>query len=243
VRALVLLLVLLAVSAPAAAGCLVALDVGHYTESPGETSARGVPELVFNQGLAHRLEVALKAADIAVTVINADGSIRDLAERPRRAREAGASLLLSLHHDSVQDRYKSPWTWEGREQVYSDIFSGYGLFISALNPAFAESRQVATDLGERLRKAGLKPSLHHAETIPGESRPLLDDRRGIYRYDELAVLRQATMPAVLIEAGIIVNRDDEPVLASDAFRAQTAQAVVQAVRAHCHRLEAAGQIN
>ncbi len=234
-RALFALSLLILGAAPAAAGCRVALDIGHYTESPGEVSARGVPELVFNQALGQKVAAALQDADIAVTVINADGSIRDLTERPRLASQAGASLLISLHHDSVQDRYKSTWTWEGAAYTYSDTFSGYGLFVSGLNPDFAESRKVATDIGDRLHKMGLHPSLHHAESIPGENRPLLDDRRGVYRYDELAVLRLATMPAVLVEAGIIVNRDDEPRIASDAYRALIALAVVQASRAHCQR--------
>ena len=224
-----------AAAAAAAAGCRVALDVGHYADSPGEISARGVPELVVNQALARRVAAALEHAGIAVTVINAAGDIRDLAERPRLAKEAGASLLISLHHDSVQDLYKSTWTWEGAEHAYSDTFSGYGLFVSGLNPAFAESRKVAADMGERLRQMGLRPSLHHAETIAGEGRPLLDERRGIYRFDDLVVLRQATMPAVLVEAGIIVNRDDEPRLASDGYRALIALAIVQAARAHCQR--------
>jgi N-acetylmuramoyl-L-alanine amidase len=43
--------------------------------------------------------------------------------------------------------------------------------------------------------------LHHAEPVAGESRELIDRALGIYRYDELAVLRTATMPAVLFEAG------------------------------------------
>ncbi len=235
-RHLVLGLLLLA-PLPAAAGCLVALDVGHHVDAPGEISARGVPELAFNQALAARVQTTLSDAGIAAVTINADGSLRDLAERPRRAKAAGASLLISLHHDSVQDVYKSSWTWEGVERAYSDTFSGYGLFISGLNPGFDESRRVATDIADQLRKSGQKPSLHHAEDIAGEGRTLLDDRRGIYRFDELAVLRQASMPALLVEAGIIVNRGDEPIIGSDAYRAKIAQAITQAARAHCRRVE------
>ena len=236
--ALVALVWLGAGAGPAAAdGCRVALDIGHTVAAPGEISARGIPELAFNQSLARRVEATLRDTDIAVTVINADGNVEDLAERPHLAAQAGADLLISLHHDSVQDIYKSTWTWQGVEHAYSDTFSGYGLFVSGRNPAFAESLKVATDIGDRLRKMGLRPSLHHAEAIAGENRPLLDDRRGIYRFDDLVVLRQATMPAVLVEAGIIVNRDDEPKLASDAYRALIALAIAQAARAHCQRVK------
>jgi N-acetylmuramoyl-L-alanine amidase len=222
---------------PAWAGCLIALDVGHYRDAPGETSARGVPELEFNRALAGRIGDELGAQGIAHVTVNADGTLAELAERPRRAAKAGASLLLSIHHDSVQDSYKSAWTWDGAERRHSERFSGFGLFVSGLNPGMAESVRVASAIADGLLDAGLRPSLHHAEPIDGENRPLLDAARGLYRYDGLAVLRQAPMPAVLIEAGIVVNRDDEPAIASESYRGRVARAVAQAARAHCARLD------
>lgn len=218
------------------AGCLIALDVGHYREAPGEISARGVPELVFNAELARRVGWELDRRGIAWTQINAQGDITDLAERPRRAAQAGASLLLSLHHDSVQDIYKSEWVWQGVPHAHSEVFSGFGLFVSGRNPQMGESETVARAIGDGLIAAGLRPSLHHALAVEGENRPLLDAGRGIYRFDDLAVLRQAAMPAVLVEAGIIVNRDDEPVIASEGYRAAFARAIATAARAHCQRL-------
>ena len=40
-------------------------------------------------------------------------------------------------------------------------------------------------------------------------RPLLNKETGVYRYDELIVLRKTRMAAVLLEAGSIINRDEE----------------------------------
>ena len=40
-------------------------------------------------------------------------------------------------------------------------------------------------------------------------RELLDADAGVYRYDQLIVLRMTRMPAVLLEAGSIVNRQEE----------------------------------
>ena len=64
-------------------------------------------------------------------------------------------------------------------------------------------------------------------------RVLLDAQAGIYRYDELIVLRMTRMPAVLLEAGSIVNRQEELQLASPERRALTSAAVVAAVEEFC----------
>ena len=39
--------------------------------------------------------------------------------------------------------------------------------------------------------------------------PLLNKETGVYSYDELIVLRKTRMAAVLLEAGSIINRDEE----------------------------------
>ena len=45
--------------------------------------------------------------------------------------------------------------------------------------------------------------------MKGENKGLVDAEKGIYKYNELVILKEASMPAVLIECGIIVNRDEE----------------------------------
>ena len=233
-RAVLILLVLaMAPVSVWAQTCRVAVDVGHTRDNPGEISARGRPEREFNLVLAQRLSSALAARGISSLLINPEGEAMALAERPRRAAEAGASLLISIHHDSVQDHYKSEWEWGGRHLFHADQFSGYGLFISGLNPAYDESLRVARKAGDRLLAAGLRPSLHHAESIPGEGRPLVDVARGIYRYDDLVVLKYAAIPALLVEAAIIVNRAEERKARDPAFQAKVAEALADAAQAHC----------
>jgi len=55
----------------------------------------------------------------------------------------------------------------------------------------------------------------------------------VYRYDELIVLRQTTMPAVLLEAGSIVNRQEELELGTEERRSLTSTAIVAAVENFC----------
>jgi N-acetylmuramoyl-L-alanine amidase len=87
----------------------------------------------------------------------------------------------------------------------------------------------ASAIGERLRAAGLAPSRYHADADLGEDRPYADKRNGVHFFDNLAVARTATMPAVLVEAGVIVNRYEERELRKPRIRRRVAEAIAQGV--------------
>lgn len=212
----------------------IVLDVGHSAQSPGAISARGNTEYVYNLALSAAIERHLIGRGFSATTRMVTGGPKGgLALRAARADAMGAGLFLSVHHDSVQPRYLESWTVEGRPQRYSDRFNGWSLFVSQASPRAGESLIFARLLGERLLASGLPFTRHHAEPIPGERRPFLDPGRGIYRYDRLGVLKSAQSPAVLLEAGIIVNRAEEAALASPQRQAQVAQAVGEAADAFC----------
>lgn len=215
---------------------VVAVDVGHTHQAPGAISARGVPEFEFNRILAHQVVATLKGDGFTnAFLINGDGHIGSLTERTRQAASGNADLFLSIHHDSVQPHYLNTWTVQGRRERYSDRFKGYSLFVSAKNPRFDRSHQAAVEIGKAFRAAGLEPTGHHAEPIPGENRTLLNPTLGVYRFDDLVVLKGASTPAVLIEAGIIVNRREELALAGPIRQELIANGIAAAVRTLCRQ--------
>jgi N-acetylmuramoyl-L-alanine amidase len=208
---------------------VLAIDVGHSPKRVGATSARGRGEYYFNQDLAQRLKQNLDAQQRRAFIITHANPEMELAARAALARARNAHLLLSLHHDSAQEHYLDTWIHQGQRQRYSDRFKGYSLFISADNKAFEGSEMFARYLGQALRDGGFAPTLHHAEAIPGENRLLLDEYLGIYRYDELQLLRSAKIPALLMEAGVIINRDEEVLLRDPAYQNALVKAIMQAV--------------
>jgi N-acetylmuramoyl-L-alanine amidase len=58
-----------------------------------------------------------------------------------------------------------------------------------------------------------------------------DKANGVHFYDNLVVLKTAQQAALLIEAGVIVNRDEELRVSEPAWRAAFAQAVAGGVAA------------
>ena len=64
-------------------------------------------------------------------------------------------------------------------------------------------------------------------------RQLVDQEAGVYRFDQLYVLRHTHMPAVLFEAGLIVNRAEELMLGFPDYQANIAAAMTEAVVQFC----------
>jgi len=215
----------------------IALDVGHTVENQGATSARGVKEYVFTLRLAKDMEKALKDAGFSQThlFITPGATRAQLFKRVARANALGVDLFVSIHHNDVQERYKEKWEHEGESRAYSDQFSGHSLFVSRENPRLADSLAFGRLLGIALKEQGLVYTRHHLEDVPGERRQLLDPDAGVYRYDKLVVLMHTKVPAVLLEAGIIVNRAEELLLETPEHRGRIAQAVLAAVNSFCAR--------
>jgi N-acetylmuramoyl-L-alanine amidase len=214
----------------------VIVDVGHTAGKPGAKSARGADEYDFNLRLAKEIEQKLIGAGFERTVllITTETPRSALFKRASRAGAAGADLFLSIHHDSVPDKFLEKWQYEGATHGYSDRFPGHSIFISNDNPERARSLQFARMLGEELKARGLKYTPHYTEKFMGHrQRVLVDADAGVYRYDQLIVLRSTRMPAVLLEAGSIINRDEELELGTPERRSLTSDAAAAAVESFC----------
>jgi N-acetylmuramoyl-L-alanine amidase len=85
-----------------------------------------------------------------------------------------------------------------------------------------------------MKARGLEYTPHYKETFMGaRRRQLLDAETGVYRYDQLLILRTTRMPSVLLEAGSIINRDEELLMGKEEHQLQIASAVTEAVGSFC----------
>ena len=214
----------------------IVLDVGHTAESEGAISARNVSEFVFNLRLAKRIEQKLKAEGFAETrlLLTEGKARRSLFKRVDAANDLRADLLLSIHHDSVPNKFLEDWEFEGKKSRFSDRFSGYSVFVSRSNPDFKTSFAFAELIGKEMKAQGLDYARQYSQAIMGRyQRELLNKETGVYRYDELIVLRKTRMAAVLLEAGSIINRDEELRMSSPERRDIISSGVTAAVKEFC----------
>ena len=220
----------------------IIVDVGHTAKSEGAISSRGVPEFTFNLHLAQRIEAKLKAAGFAATrLLVTEGNSRpSLARRVTVANDLPADFFLSIHHDSVPNKLLEDWEFEGNKRHFSDRFSGYSVWVSRNNPDFKTSLAFAELLARQMKAHGMNYAHQYTEAIMGHyQHPLLNKETGVYSYDELIVLRKTHMPAVLLEAGSIINRDEELKMDSAERRDIISNGVATAVKQFCDSRSAA----
>jgi N-acetylmuramoyl-L-alanine amidase len=214
----------------------IVLDVGHTAESEGAISARNVSEFTYNLRLAKRIEAKLKAEGFTETklLVTEGKARRSLFRRVDAASDLRADLLLSIHHDSVPNKFLEEWEFEGKKSRFSDRFSGYSVFVSRSNPDYRTSLAFAELIGKEMKAQGLDYAKQYSQAIMGRyQRELLNKETGVYRYDELIVLRKTSMAAVLLEAGSIINRDEEVHMGSQERRDIISSGVASAMKEYC----------
>ena len=211
----------------------VVLDVGHFPrddsapiKGQGMVTPRGVDEFELNRKAALALAAALRdSLGAEMVVYNADGLERTLRGRTQAARRLDADLFLSIHHDAVSSSEASTWIWNGVERLYCDSVRGFSLHVHDSSVNFPQAFALARSIGTSLRAGGRVANLHHARN----GRELLDSLDAVYRSD-FGVLLSARMPAILIECGVALNREEELVLDSDEGRAEFARLVASGAR-------------
>jgi len=207
----------------------VAIDVGHTGTHYGALSAHGKGEFEFNRRLAQELVRKLRDNhfDRAEVVIQTDP---DLQKRARALSSRGPNLMLSLHHDSVQDKYLKTAELDGQIRTFTEGFHGYSIFVSRDNAYLDDSEKFAKLLGAELLAQHMTPTFHHVDQ---ENRPVYDATGGVFFYDGLVVLRQTTAPAVLLESAVITNPEDEKKAEDPPFRDRLTGAITAAILKFC----------
>lgn len=216
--------------------CSVAIDVGHSPINYGATSAMGVTEYDFNLKFAQALLKHLENMKIEVYPINQASNEVILEERAIEVNTLQPTMMISIHHDTVLNRFMKKWEYKGKKLKYCDVFKGYSIFVSKQNSRFVGSMLLADAIGRNLYLHKLRPNYSHAMKLMGENKRFVDSRLGIYRYDDSVVLKNSSVPAVLLQVGVIVNRNEEMLLSEPNYINAYSKLVAESIKESCGKL-------
>jgi N-acetylmuramoyl-L-alanine amidase len=199
----------------------VCLDPGHGGRDTGKID-RTALEKNYTLLLAREVAAMLPSYGIKPILTRDRDKTMDLSERPDIAQHYGADLFVSLHFNSADN------TAVRGLEVHCLPPAGYG---SSNSGGGRSGWQSSPGNNHNNRNILLAWMLH--KEILHETR--MEDR-GLKR-SHYKVLREARMPAVLIEGGFMSNRADAQNIYNPAFRKKLAQAIVDGIIAYKRAVE------
>ena len=216
----------------------VALDPGHGGVDPGAV-IDGVVEKRVVLAFAEELAEALVATGRYRVFLTRESDIFvPLSERVRRARAAGANIILSLHADVVTEgeaQGTSVYTLpEGAAVAAADRLAYEQNRIDLLVGAdlAGESDVLAHVLVELAQRGTMIESNRLAEAILAELRPTLGVLKSRpHRTVGFRVLKAPDTPSVLIELGYLSSAVDRFKLTNAPWRTRMAAVLVRAIDA------------
>lgn len=195
---------------------LVIIDNGHGQETPGKRSPDGrVQEWRWTREVAQRLADTLARQGIATHRLTPEHHDTDLATRVRRAnalarRHKGAALLVSIHCNA-----------QGNGSQWHEAH-GWSVYVS--HNASPHSRALAQQLAAAARTQGFALRDPHASTSVD------------YWVQNLAICRDTTMPAVLVENFFMDHRDDCHFLSTAQGQQACAQVMARGITSYIAHL-------
>ncbi len=217
---------------------LVALDPGHGGIDNGSKAPSGELEkdivLSFAQHLRDRIE---KTGKYRVLMTRTDDTFVPLADRVRMARNAGASLFVSIHADSLPHgegdaQGASIYTLSdtatdseaarlAEKENRADVIAGVDLKSEPDDVA-----GILLDLAERETKGF---SLRFAQKLVGDLKTATVLHKKPLKSAGFRVLRAPDVPSVLVELGYVSNHSDLHSLLSETWRNRTSETMAQAI--------------
>jgi N-acetylmuramoyl-L-alanine amidase len=201
----------------------VCLDPGHGGKDPGNEIGSN-QEKQYTLLLAKEVRAQLARARLKVSLTRSTDRFIELPGRPELAKRRSADLFVSLHFNAAES---------GRSTVQ-------GAEVYCLTPAGATSTNAR---GEGNGEGSFPGNRHNDQNLflayqvqKALTRNLTVEDRGVRRA-RFAVLRDAVMPAVLIEAGFLSHPVEGRQILNAAYRQKIARAIVEGLLAYKRTVE------
>ncbi|NYZ63813.1 N-acetylmuramoyl-L-alanine amidase [Luteimonas deserti] len=216
---------------------VIAIDPGHGGQDPGAIGPGGTYEKHVVLSIARELARQINATPgMRAHLIRDNDAYIELTQRARRARQAKADMFVSIHADAALNRAaygSSVYTlstrgassqqarWLADRENNADLVGGVRLERDTLS-------SVLLDLAQ---SGHMKASQDAAQHVLTGLRAVGKTHKPNVEYANFAVLRNADMPAMLVETGFISNPDEEKRLVDPGHQRRIASAVLDGITA------------
>jgi N-acetylmuramoyl-L-alanine amidase len=208
-----------------AADFTIVIDPGHGGKDPGALgSIVREKDVVLSIALKFGNYIKKNHADVNVIYTRDGDFFVDLEKRPKIANKAKANLFVSIHSDWAksstvkgastftlgQNRSKENFEIAKRENSVILFEDDYKTKYEGFDPNSAESYIMF----EFMHDSYMDQSIKFATTVQQKLSSAGRVNRNV-RQDIFLVLRNTSMPAVLVECGFLTNKEEEIFLKSE----------------------------
>ena len=224
---------------------IVVIDPGHGGKDPGAVSRYGTREKNIVLDVSKRLKKYLEASGLKVYLTRNRDVFISLRKRPAFAERKKADLFISVHANAASGRRGR--AARGFEVFYlSDATNDTARAHAAAENASLKYEEAVTDnkgshkdptLCDLILSENRKESKDLAKYMASVTAEKLSMRKRGAKGARFAVLKGASMPAVLVEVGFLTNKSEESRLKQSSFREKIAKAIAQSILVYKNEYE------
>ena len=226
---------LAAVQRPQSVQKTVVIDPGHGGKDPGTMSGYVVEkDVVLSVGLL--LRDKLEARGINVEMTRDDDTFVSLEDRAAFAVPSKDNLFVSLHANATgRGDAEGIETWVFGEQqddslIDLAVLENGGGEVGRTRTARAQETAASID-GDLLREENLAYSTVLADNVQGDLVDVTGSTDRGVKKNYFVVIRNARVPAVLVELGFVDSPDEGPKLAEEGYQDTLAEALADGIEA------------
>jgi len=229
-------------------GLVIAVDAGHGGEDPGAIGRNGLQEKRVTLKVAKALAALInRQSGMKAVLIRSGDYFVPLKKRVALVREANADLMISLHADSVTEKWvkgTSVYTISERGASPDKVAAALaarenaadligGVVVDHQNNYNRMTRNV---LGDMARQDAFNSSQIMAEQVLREMKTVAVLKYKRPKRARFVVLGALEVPSVLVEMDYISNPSREKQLRSSSYQQKIAKALLRATKRFLRRM-------
>ncbi|MFH1655818.1 MAG: N-acetylmuramoyl-L-alanine amidase [Candidatus Omnitrophota bacterium] len=210
----------------------VVIDAGHGGKDPGAVSRSGGKEKSITLDIAKRLKKVLESRGIKTILTRSSDQYISLSRRAQISNKSGADLFISIHVNAHKSR--QPYGFE--TYYFSEASDNIARALEvAENASYTNeastnsSRNLKAILGDMIYTENIAASKEVAKHICDNTCSIMGVRNRGIKSARFAVLKNADIPAILVEVGFISNPKEEKALRNSFYRQQIAEGLAAGI--------------
>lgn len=213
----------------------IVIDPGHGGKDPGAIGRSGLKEKDVNLDISKKLAALLRSEGVEVVMTRNSDVFVSLSGRAKIANRERPDLFISVHANANHSRRVQGFEVYCITSTPAKDSKRVRASASSLPPDIDKSSIVNSSnlrrvLWDMVHTSNRADSVELSDLVCESMGRASSIKISGTKYANFYVLKKTQMPAILVEAGYLSNRQEEQFLKTSQYRQQVAGAIVQGIK-------------